>query len=319
MSQSALPPEVTANLSQIDVIAPMWYDIRSDGAITPIHDEMETREYVAFFRKEEIAVMPIFRNFKPLEFLLNPKAIDRAIGEMVALLEREGFDGITIDIEEEGLDSRTREPMLELTRRLHRELQQRGLLLCVTFNPVCWGRSWQTEAILSRCDWAFAMFYDYSGPWNRKAVNATAPYDWPERSRDLRRDVERIMLPAASSRIIFGIPAYGNRVTLDADGECVDFTVAYINELLREKEKAGALRQWDALARTPKFEIKEEGLRHIIWYEDQESYQWRMALAEERGAAGIGIWAAGARGGLDEALWKVTQEYREGRLSRQRE
>jgi len=312
--RAIIPDELRAHADVVDVISPMWFDIHSDGSIQTIFEELDWEEYLTFCRDAGIAVLPVFRNFKPKEFLLNPDAMDRAILEIAALLEAEGFEGLMIDIEEDSSDERTTKPMLSFLERLHTKMQEQGRLLSVSFNPVYWGRGWQTAEILSRCDWAFSMFYDYSGPWNKKNINATAPYEWPERNQDIRRDVERIMTQENARKIIFGIPAYGNRVTLNSDGECVDFTVAYVNTFLAERDRVGAPREWDPLARTPRFEYETEEGRHIIWYEDKESYTWRMKMACELDAPGVGIWSIGARGGLDADIWKVLQAYRDGRL-----
>lgn len=312
--KAIIPEELKTHSGEVDVIAPMWYDIRSDGQIALIFPDIDLRDYLAFCRENGIAVLPVFRNFKPKDFLLNPAALDRAVREIAETLKAEGFDGLTIDIEEDCSDSRTKQPMLDFLSRLYREVRAQERVVCVTFNPVYWGRGWQNEDLLPFCDWAFSMFYDYAGPWNKKALNATAPYEWPEQNRDLKRDVARIMNPANSPKVIFGIPAYGNRITLDEAGHCVDFKVAYVNEFLAEQREVKAPRQWDPNARTPKFEYQAQGKRYIVWYEDEESYRWRMTLACELKAAGVGIWSIGAKGGLDHDIWKVLREYRGGYL-----
>lgn len=312
--KAIIPQELVTHAAEVDVIAPMWYNINSDGSISQIFPEIDISDYMAFCREKGIAVLPVLRNFKPKDFLLDPVAIDRAVGEISELLQKEGFEGLTIDIEEDSSDLRTKQPMLTFLSRLNEETQKQERVLCVTFNPVYWGRGWQNEEMLPHCDWAFSMFYDYSGPWNKKRINATAPYEWPGEERDLKRDVARIVTPTNARKIIFGIPAYGNRVTFDEQGNCEAFTVAYVNEFLAEQQKMNAPRQWDEQARTPRFEYVKNGKRHVVWYEDEESYQWRMKLACDLGAAGVGIWSIGAKGGLDNAIWKVLESYRNGKL-----
>lgn len=312
--KAMIPAELSTHAAQVDVISPMWFDVHSDGSVKLIFEDIEFDEYMAFCRENEIAVLPVFRNFKPKDFLLNPNSIDRAVQEISEILKANDFDGLMLDIEEDSSDIRTKEPMLSFMSRVHQEVQMQGRVLSVSFNPVYWGRGWQNEVMLEYCDWAFAMFYDYSGPWNKDALNATAPYQWPERDRDIQRDVARIMTKANSPKIIFGIPAYGNGVTLDATGKCVDFDVAYVNTFLAEKERVGAARQWDVEARTPRFEYMTAGGQRIVWYEDEESYTWRMALAGDLQAAGVGVWSIGAKGGLDDAIWLVLQAYKEGAL-----
>lgn len=312
--KAVIPEELKIHAEEVDVIAPMWYNIKSNGSVEYIFPDLDSRRFLDFCRERGIAVLPVLRNFKPKDFLLDASARDRAVAEIAAILEKGGFEGLTIDIEEDCSDIRTKAPMLDFLAKVYAECKARGRMLCVTFNPVYWGRGWQNEEILPLCDWAFAMFYDYSGPWNKKVVNATAPYEWPTHDRDLKRDVARIMSPGQGAKIIFGIPAYGNRVTFDESGKCVEFTVAYVNDILAEKEKNGAVRVWDKLARTPRFEYRQNGRLHVIWYEDEESYQWRMKLACEHGAAGVGVWSIGARGGLDDAIWKVLKSYRDGAL-----
>lgn len=314
--KAVIPDELKIHAREVDVIAPMWYNIQSNGSVELIFPDVDTREFLEFCRQKGIAVMPVLRNFKPRDFLLDPAARDRAVSEIAGLLAKEGYEGFTVDIEEDSSDIRTKAPMLDFLSKVQTACHDRGRMLCVTFNPVYWGRGWQNEEILPLCDWAFAMFYDYSGPWNKNAINATAPYDWPGHARDVKRDVARIMIPGQASKIIFGIPAYGNRVTFDEEGNCVEFTVAYVNDFLAEQKMTGAARIWDEQARSPRFEFQQNGRRTVVWYEDEESYRWRMKLACEREAAGVGVWSIGARGGLDDAIWKVLRSYRDGELCR---
>ena len=56
-------------------------------------------------------------------------------------------------------------------------------------------------------------------------------------------------------------------------------------------ERYGAQIIFDQEARAPYFEYTDEkGNDHIVWFENQQSWRERIALVEEYGLAGIGIW-----------------------------
>lgn len=316
-AKTTVPAELASNASSVDVIIPMWFDIKSDGSVVSIHKDSDYATYREFCKKNGITLLPILRNFKPKDFLLNPEAISRAVGELGALLKRENFDGFTIDIEEDSTDDRTHQPMLSFLEQAYAEVKKQDKFLCVTFNPVYWGRGWQNEEILQHCDWAFSMFYDYAGPWNKTRVTATAPYEWPSQPRDMKRDIAKIISERSAGKIIFGMPAYGNDCAFDAEGNCVEMTVSYVNSFLALQAQENAPRLWDAEARTPYFEYQRDGKRHRVWYEDAESYQWRTALATKLKCAGIGVWSVGSKDGMDPALWASIKNYRQGKACTQ--
>lgn len=57
------------------------------------------------------------------------------------------------------------------------------------------------------------------------------------------------------------------------------------------QERYGAQIIFDQEARTPYFEYTDEkGNDHIVWFENQQSWRERIALVEEYGLEGIGIW-----------------------------
>ncbi len=313
---TGIPQDLVENAGDVDALAPMWYDISDTGEVTPIHPGESTKAYRDFCRQRGIALLPIFRNFKPQKLLGNPLAVERAAAAIEAVVLSEGYDGATLDIEEDGIEGTTREPMLRLLRDLHSRLIARDRLFCATFSSIHWerGPNWQSSAMLAHCDWAFGMFYDYCGPWNhnRRPPTSTAPYDWPSAQWDIRRDVAKILRPPLTRKILLGIPAYGNDATFDAHGQSVSLVAHSVARLLEAKQRHNAPRQWDAQARTPFFEYHDAGLRHRVWYEDAESYGWRTRLAEETGCAGVGVWSIGAPGGSDPDFWPALRRYRSG-------
>ncbi|CAN5773991.1 hypothetical protein BH09VER1_BH09VER1_16920 [soil metagenome] len=308
-----IPEGLAENAGSVDVLAPMWFDLKDDGRVVPIQPGGDYASCRKFCRDHHIALLPLLRNFKPRPFLLNPAAVERSLGEMAGLVDRLELDGLTVDLEEDGSNPATQRPMLDLLQKLHAQLNARHKFLFVTFNTGTWGRGWQSPAMLDSCDLAFAMFYDYSGPWDKAHVNSTAPYDWPGHSRDVRRDVQKILDPKVAHKFLFGIPTYGNDFAIDSSGRCVSVDVRYVNPILATLAAEQATPRWDEQARTPYFEYQKDGLSHRVWYEDAKSYAWRMQLAADAGCAGIGVWSVGSRDGVDPAFWAALAAYHQGR------
>ena len=49
--------------------------------------------------------------------------------------------------------------------------------------------------------------------------------------------------------------------------------------------------QWDEEAMAPFFHyVTPQGTEHVVWFDNEASWQARLKMAEEYGLAGVGIW-----------------------------
>jgi spore germination protein len=93
------------------------------------------------------------------------------------------------------------------------------------------------------------------------------------------------------SKILMGIPNYGYDWTLPfVEGKSKAENVS-LSEAAARAKRTGATVRFDETAQSPHYEYADaEGRRHVVWFEDARSMRARLALTEEYGLAGVGIW-----------------------------
>lgn len=106
--------------------------------------------------------------------------------------------------------------------------------------------------------------------------------------------VERVVQYAVSEippeKICLGLANYGyDWPTPYVAGE----TVAQTLGLIQAVEKARQVRTniiFDRPSQSPWFQYTEDGVRHVVWFEDLRSWQGKFDLVKGYGLSGVGIW-----------------------------
>lgn len=288
---TSIPPELKTNAQVVDIVSPMWFDATDQGTITAAKGcSGPYTDYLNFCHAHSIQVMPIIRNFSPQTLLSNSAAITTCADETAALVAREGFDGIVMDIEQVRPDMQP--ALVELVRKLHPRIQERDRRLCVVVSARAWGK-WDYRSLALGSDWLYVMFYDYTGPWNKGLVGPTAPLRWIEHTSDIQRDLQRILATGVPpEKLLFGVPLYGNDFTLNPQGGALSIQTLYMDDLLHIQQTQRADRHWDDIKKCPSFEYRDSHhVAHQVWYEDAESYSNKLQVALQNHLGGIAIWA----------------------------
>lgn len=106
----------------------------------------------------------------------------------------------------------------------------------------------------------------------------------------VRRVVEYALSEIPREKICLGLANYGyDWPTPFVPGE----TVARTLGLIEAVELARRLRTniiFDTPSASPWFQYTEQGVRHVVWFEDLRSWQAKFSLVREYGLAGLGIW-----------------------------
>ncbi len=306
---TVVPDELKANAGAVDIVAPMWFDATGAGEISPAANcAGPYAAYAEFCRQHRIRLMPIVRNFSPRVLLADPEAIKACAENAAALARREGFDGIVMDIEQ--MQPEWQPALVSLMQQLYPLLQREGRRLCIAVNARAWGK-WDYRSLAQHSDWLYVMFYDYTGSWNKSVIGPTAPLDWPERSADIRRDLERILATGTPpEKLLFGIPLYGNDYKLDPAGGASAVTIDYLDPLLALKQRHDAPRVWDDTKKCPYFEYRDaEGVSHRVWYEDADSFRAKIWLARQSKLGGIAFWSLrGTPANVNSDFWATVRE-----------
>lgn len=92
-----------------------------------------------------------------------------------------------------------------------------------------------------------------------------------------------------SEKIMMGMPNYGYDWTLPymrgTAAQSVGFTQAAETAL-----KYGAEIRYDEQSQTPYFNYTENGVQHVIWFDDARSIEAKLSLIDEYDLAGVSYW-----------------------------
>lgn len=227
---------------------------------------------------------------------------ERAISEMVALVEDYGAHGVNIDVE--GLPSSLKS---EFTAFIS-DLNQRVDDLYLATPAVDWSAAYDYDQLALHSDGLFIMGYAYhysSGdpgpvgplyggdPWSDYCLEWTV--------EDYRDN------GAPDDRLVLGLPLYGYEwptTGTDVPGTATgDGTAVFFTEAVADGEQYG--RQWDSVTHTPY--AFPTGTSQL-WYDDTESLEDRIAYAVGEGLAGIGFWALTYEEG-DAGFWDMVASW----------
>ena len=106
----------------------------------------------------------------------------------------------------------------------------------------------------------------------------------------VRRVVEYAVSEIAPEKIALGLANYGyDWPTPFVRGQTVARTIGSIEAVeLARRKRTNII--FDNPSQSPWFQYTENGIRHVVWFEDVRSWQGKIDLVQEFGLAGVGIW-----------------------------
>ncbi|WP_162416132.1 glycosyl hydrolase family 18 protein [Cyclobacterium roseum] len=203
--------------------------------------------------------------------LMKPEQRDHWAEQIVSLVDRYGFDGVDVDLENSLINEHYAPFVIELSRRLKRS----GNLMTAAL--ASWNGDSISDEVLALYDWINLMSYDDTGPWNLEKPGQHAPFEMAVSDIHYYRDQRG--LPA--EKILLGLPFYGYGFGPGAPG---------------------SLRYWQILERYPSAYLQDslsfpEG--GVLYYNSPALIQRKTELAKEQGLGGVMIWhiLADSKGG----------------------
>ena len=302
-----IPEALVLNISRIDMLMPMWFDITDTGDVRPREGCAPPYDgYRALCTSNNVLLMPIMRNFKPAKFLADMSARTAAVDAVMNAVSSYRFDGILLDIEE--ITKADTASHVEFAEALGARMRSEKRTFAIAVNTRSRGE-WDYTRLAAASDHLFCMFYDYAGPW-KKVIAPTAPMRWKENPNDIERDLTSILASGVDAKkIIFGIAFYGIDFTLNDDGSMKQAALLYHDQIERAIAGRAVESGWDAdYASTWVKYIDDKKQAHIVWREDVSAYAAKTAFARSNGIRSIGIWAVTKTGGADPAIWPLLPE-----------
>ena len=243
---------------------------------------------------------------------------DRAIGELVALVDHAGVDGINVDVEQmdPGLVpayglfvGRLRDAV----RAAHPAHQ-----VSVAATGGEGGAAMALAASLAGADRIFLMGYDYH--WSGSGPGASAPLSRRDEnpktlgwSLDLYRDIG---VPV--DRTVLGLPLYG--MSWPVASPQIGAHQTGPGAIWIPRQHLGVLAggpsktTYDPLESVAFLSVPNGSTWKAIYFDSPDSLTPKLALADERGLAGAGFWAVGYERGLS-GYGPLIESFRSGHIA----
>jgi cellulose synthase/poly-beta-1,6-N-acetylglucosamine synthase-like glycosyltransferase/peptidoglycan/xylan/chitin deacetylase (PgdA/CDA1 family)/spore germination protein YaaH len=286
------------NITQLDWLVPEWIRISGDDDNPLVLDIDDKAMDLIHQQKPEMPVLPLLQNYKDEQWnsdilvrsISSEAKRQKMIGALLDVIAKNGFRGLTVDIEEVPPNALT--DLFIFVSELHQELQKRGLILAqsVPFdNP-----DWNYRAFSSITDYLMLMGYDEH--WSTGPAGPIAGEDWFEST------LKRRMAELSPARTIVCIGNYGYNWSDDgSEAETDSFQQALVTA--KESLDSPTDIKFDASSKNPYFTYDEEdGTSHTVWFLDAVTALNQIRNSETYNVAGIALWRLGSE---DPSFWKI--------------
>ena len=256
------------------------------------------------------------------ELLLSESAQKNTLNTIQNILLDSPLKGINIDIEYSGesptsLQQSYSQLIVSIDAMLEEQFPEVLLSIDIYPSGIEKKNIWDVAQLEPYVDYFIIMAYDFhrssssqSGPI---APLLSAESDTEE--KNISRYVGQFTKEVPKEKILLGIPFYGYEwqvVSNDARSKTYPksgSTASYqrIQNILSEPQKFNTIEHlWEYSTLSPYIIFEEQGNQKIIFYENEQSLQYKLDFVKQSELAGIAIWALGYEGG-SRNLWSVIQ------------
>lgn len=285
--------EVGSLLSSIQAFS---YQVDSTGTLTPLSYE---EEVLSAANAENIIPIMVLTNIENGRFsteaatsiLNNPSIREELLREIIDIMNEKGYKGLDIDFEYIGLQNKDAYNTFLVEAK--NALSEYGYSLSSALAPklsdeqigvLYQGHDYAFHGETN--DFIFIMTYEWgyvAGP-----PMAVAPIN------EVRRVMEYALTRIPKEKIMMGIPLYGYDWTLPfVQGESRARAISS-QEAILLADRYGVDIEYDPVAQSPFFYYTDEnGVEHVVWFEDARSIQAKFDLVKELGIRGFYYWVLG--------------------------
>jgi len=286
----------------LDTVSPSYFDLDSHGNL--VLNEITDQAFVEAMEDRDIRVVPFLSNHwdreKGRAALANRKDL---AGQIADAVMEYGFDGVNVDIE--NLTEADREAYVDFVRLLREELPRRKeVSVAVAANPTGsdtgWQGSYDYEAMARYSDYLMIMAYDEKGEGEQQGPVASISF--------VEESIKYALRHIPADKIVLGIPFYGRYWKVGQSHGGYGIHLNKVEELL---ENYNGRVEFDEFAASPRatinitpgdghvsvFSRRLSPGTYIIWYENEESIQYKLRLIKKYGLRGAGSWSLGQETG----------------------
>jgi spore germination protein YaaH len=288
--------DLEAHYQQIGVVYPTYFNCGAGGEVLGSNDPLVT----GWAEARQIAVLPRLNCQNPVDEdqILNEPAVGQHLIEgLAALCAQYGYQGIQVDFE--GAQPAERNPftawITALAAKLHGQGDKLSTIVTAKYYNIQSGRAamYDDAALSGPSDYIFVL--DWGQHWTTSGPGGMEELPWFTRVADYTATLPN------KSKFILGMPMYGIDWP-DGGGPANPGTPLEYDNVVALESEYGITPEWDAEAADPHFAYTDAGgVRHEVWYTDQQSTAARVALAQSLGL-GVGLWHLGSE---DQGIWEL--------------
>lgn len=281
-------------LPNLDYVSPFWFYIDGQGQI----EDKDQADVTHLIKSRGVKVLPTFRNqANYADFhgvLADPGLRQRAIGNILKLVDAHEYDGVNIDFE--ALDGSDRSNLNRFMADLASALRAKGKLVTQAVSArdkdldTGWAGAFDYASLAASNDFILLMAYGYRTA-NSTVPGPTAPIAW------VNSTVAYAVSQIPAKKLLLGVAWYGYDWNLTAGPPA---RAMLFSDTMSAASRFGATPEYDEPSQTAVLKYTQNGQQHQVWYEDQRSVAAKMKLVEKYGLAGVGGWRLGQE---DPAVW----------------
>ena len=279
-------------LPKLDWVVPSWLSLQGPDMALKVELDAKSLELMRR-EKPSVAILPMLQNAvngnwdgTGLERLLADPAARRArIAQIVAFLEWNKLQGVTVDFETvpENAQNNLRTFLAEMSDAF--APHGWGIVLAVPFDDPSWNYASYADLV------DFEMLMAYDEHWTEAVAGSIAGQSWFERTLDKR------MKDLDPDRVIVAIGAYGYDWSQGKSADDVSFQDA----MGRAKDSEADI-SFDPDTENPHFSYNEDGALHQVWFLDGVTAFNQIHAADVYEPYGYAVWRLGSE---DPTLWSV--------------
>ena len=294
---------MTKNAKLLDEVAFFWYSFDATGKVTPTSKvDLSIKETAQKNGSKAYALVHNMNLTGTVGFdanlahrvLSNPAIRSNLVTNLVNLTTKDGWDGISVDIEKTPPGDRNN--FSAFVAELGKALKAKDKVLNISipakfvdYPSDLWSGAYDYAAIGKSADQIILMTYDEHGLGTTQGP--VASQGWVDRV--IKFAVGKI----PKEKIVMGLPVYSfdwgsNKPTMP------DY-LSYAQTVDRAK-KHGVEILTDPSAKVPQFIYTANGIRHEVFFENVASLRIKMDYALKHKLHGVAVWRLGME---DPAIW----------------
>lgn len=295
-----------------DSISLFWYVLRQDGSIDAYPAARVDRSMITQAQAAGVKVLALIANL-PAEdeggdwdaervamVIGTDEARARHIEEIVELVRRSNFDGVTIDYE--ALPGNQRRNFTRFIEELAQALHREGKLLAVALHPKVGegnpryangSQAQDWKQLAQQADHLYLMTYEEH--WATSQPGPAASLPWLEEILMYAR----AHIPA--DKLFVGIPLYG--YDWSDSRRARGLTYADVQALVSTFDPRV---EWDSEAGSWHFTYTRDGQDHEVWFEDARSVQAKLDLIQNLKLSNVAFWRLGDE---DQSVWPIVWDW----------